>query len=110
MQLSGEGSIFGGHSHHRHRHYLWRILLPTTPLTPSLTFSAEIVTIKINPPEVALSAVLAELLLLGKPKCNGRGAEALLEGPTAGVRGRLPDYYSPASVTGGGNGRQSQRG
>ena len=64
----------------------------------------------INPAEVAIAAVSAELLLLGERKCNGRGAEALPEGTTTGVRGRLPDYYSWASVTGGGDGRQSRRG
>ena len=65
----------------------------------------------INPADVAIAAVSAELLLFGKRKCNGRGlAEALPEGATAGVRGRSPDHYSRAGVTGGGDGRRSRGG
>ena len=98
MQLSREGSGCGGRSHHSHHHHLWRIVPPMTPPTVPLTASAEIGTITINPADVAIAAVWAELLLLGKPKCYGRGAEALPEGATAGVRRRAPDHYSLAEA------------
>ena len=69
-----------------------------TPPTVSLTASAEIGTITINPADVAIAAVSADLLLLGERKCYGRGAEALPEGATAGVRRRAPDHCSQAET------------
>ena len=58
LQLSREGSGWGGRSHHRHRHHP-----PANPPTndstnPSPTASAEIATITINPADVAMAAVL----------------------------------------------------
>ena len=72
-----------------------------TPPIPLPTASAEIATMTINAAEVAIAAMPAELLLLGERECNGRGAEGLTEVATAGVRGRSPDHYSRAGVTGG---------
>ena len=57
-----------------------------TPPTPSPTTSAEIATIMINPADVAIAVESAELLLLGEWKCYARGAKALPEGVTTGVR------------------------
>ena len=72
---------------------------PTTPPTPPSTASAEIASITVNPEDVAIAAVSAELLLLGERKCYGRGrAEALPEGATAGIRRRAPGHYSQAKA------------
>ena len=97
MQLSHEGSGCGGRSRHRHHHHLRRILPATTPPTAS----AEIATITVNPADVAIAAVLAELLLVGERKCYGRRrAEALPEGRAEA----LPEG-ARGGVTGGGGGR-----
>ena len=90
---------------------------PTTPPTVPPTASAEIATTTINPADVTIAAVSAELFLLGERKCYGRGrAEALPEGAAAGVRGqRRTTTLGRAealgkgagdSVTGGGDGRR----
>ena len=86
MQLSCEGSGCGGRSHPRHRHHLRRMLPPTTPPTPAPTASAEIPAITINPVDVAIAVESAELLLLGKLKCYGRGG-GVTAGESAAVMG-----------------------
>ena len=84
---------------HRHRNHLRRILPPTIPPTSPPTASAEIATITVNPVDVAIAAVSAELLLLGERNFYGRGrAEELPEGATAGIRRRAPDHYSLAEA------------